>query len=576
MQAQAINSFPENNAASEFSRLALDHLQPNPYQPRTYFDEAELSGLAESIKTQGVIQPILVRPTAENRFEIVAGERRWRASRLAGLTTIPAYIREMTDQEVKIAALVENTQREDMSETEEAAAAYELVKELGGNLEETAARLGWTMTKLRRRLALMASIAEVRQALNERKILVGHAELLATMPKDKQPLALKNIIERGMTVAEVRAGLQKLSQNLGAAIFDKQGCNGCPHNSSNQTQLFAAAIEDGHCTNPSCYSSKTDEALELKKVELGETYHLVRVVRQPDEESGFVRLHTDGPLGVGAEQASTCQTCPKFGATVSGMLGSLGDVEEGVCFDLECHKKKVASRLQAEKATKASQQEKVKPVNRMTASAASGPAVPTKPAAEKQATRVHLGPQLREYRRKIWNLTLNKSIVADPAFTGRIVVAALALDNNLSFSATKLKETAIKLGLDEARLGKLPSMVAVIAGAGNDVIDKLIASLAITAVSSVPESVVRDLLVFAGAQVTDHWVINRDFFKLLTKPEIELVCREIGLTAHIGDEAFKKAMADKKDALLDAVTSAEGFAYKGCLPAIMNPVTTDL
>src|SRR5687768_5201848 len=109
--------------------IAIDELQPGKYQPRTRPDAASLAELAESIKSQGVMQPVLVRPAAGGRYEIVAGERRWRAARLAGLVSVPALVRDMPDQQALAAALVENIQREDLNPLEEAAGIQRLVQE---------------------------------------------------------------------------------------------------------------------------------------------------------------------------------------------------------------------------------------------------------------------------------------------------------------------------------------------------------------------------------------------------------------------------------------------------------------
>ena len=151
--------------------------------PRTYFDEKAMQELIDSVRANGVLQPILVRPKADV-FELVAGERRWRAAKAAGGDDVQiiAIVRDMSDEEADIAALVENVQRESMSPTEEAAGAAKLLGRLKGDRSECAKVLGWSMATLDSRLALMQCSSAVQGALNQRRLKLGHAELLALFP----------------------------------------------------------------------------------------------------------------------------------------------------------------------------------------------------------------------------------------------------------------------------------------------------------------------------------------------------------------------------------------------------------
>ncbi|WP_298165021.1 PRTRC system ParB family protein [Novosphingobium sp.] len=237
--------------------------------PRRYFNPDKHAELVASIRRNGVLQPILVRQIGYDDafggevFELVAGGRRFRAATEAFGTDglIPAIIRTMTDQEALEAAIDENDVREDASETEQADAATRVLAACGNDRAEAARRLGWSTFKLDRRLALAGLSNAVKVALDERRIKVGHAELLAAVPADKQDKALETILTSGIDVAKTRELLMRVTQNLAAATFDKAECVGCSYNSARQRALFETHVEDGHCTNSGCFALKVEAAL---------------------------------------------------------------------------------------------------------------------------------------------------------------------------------------------------------------------------------------------------------------------------------------------------------------------------
>ncbi|WP_373278191.1 PRTRC system ParB family protein [Sphingobium fuliginis] len=241
--------------------------------PRRYFDRKKHDELVASIRLRGILQPILLRPKGEV-YAIVAGERRYRA----GLEAygpdgeVPVIIREMTDQEALDAAIAENDDRDDPSETEQADAAVRYLAACQNDRAEAARRLGWSRAKLDRRLALAELSDAVKLALDERRIKVGHAELLAAIPGDKQDKALETILGSGLDVSKTRDLLMRVTQNLGAACFDKTECTTCPFNSAAQRTLFETHVDDGHCTNPGCFELKTQtaEAIRFEEQERAE------------------------------------------------------------------------------------------------------------------------------------------------------------------------------------------------------------------------------------------------------------------------------------------------------------------
>jgi ParB family transcriptional regulator, chromosome partitioning protein len=171
--------------------IPVDRIEPNPDQPRMVFDEDALHELAASIREHGVLQPILVRPLGENRFQLIAGERRWRASREAGLTTIHALVEEIDDDTALEIAIIENLQREDLNPLEEAAMFDRMVHEHGYSIRKLADKLGKDKGYLENRLRLADAPEEIRELVSLRKDTVSHAyELLKVQdPKKRRKLA---------------------------------------------------------------------------------------------------------------------------------------------------------------------------------------------------------------------------------------------------------------------------------------------------------------------------------------------------------------------------------------------------
>ncbi len=161
--------------SSTISEVAISQIEPNPNQPRREFDEEALKELANSIKELGIVSPITLRQVADKRFQIIAGERRWRASQLAGLKAMPAYIRTIKDENVMEMALVENIQREDLNAIEIALAYAHLMEHEGMTQEKVSERVGKSRVAVANYLRLLKLPAQVQMALQKREIDMGHA-----------------------------------------------------------------------------------------------------------------------------------------------------------------------------------------------------------------------------------------------------------------------------------------------------------------------------------------------------------------------------------------------------------------
>ena len=193
---------PERETVSR--EIPIDDIVANKRQPRRHFDQDALDELAESIKIHGVLSPILVRPLSLGKFEIIAGERRWRASQLAKLKTIPVSVRSVAGQESLELAIIENVQREDISAYEAALAYLSLIEEFGLNQEEVAMRVGKTRTSISNTIRLLRLPAEVLEGLQEGQISEGHARALLGFPSEsKQLLVFKQIVAQGLSVRDV-------------------------------------------------------------------------------------------------------------------------------------------------------------------------------------------------------------------------------------------------------------------------------------------------------------------------------------------------------------------------------------
>lgn len=190
--------------SSSISEIALDKIYPNPDQPRRTFDEEALQELSQSIKEHGVISPITLRKDADKRYMIIAGERRFRASKMAGLSAIPAYIRTAKDEQVMEWALIENIQREDLDAIEIALAYQRLMDEYNLTQERMSERVGKKRATVANYLRLLKLPAEIQLGIKEKKIDMGHARAILGSPSPEQQLNIyKRILQNGLSVRKV-------------------------------------------------------------------------------------------------------------------------------------------------------------------------------------------------------------------------------------------------------------------------------------------------------------------------------------------------------------------------------------
>jgi len=189
----------------ELQHLPLDLIQRGKYQPRRDMDPQALEELALSIKAQGVMQPIVVRPVDKGRYEIIAGERRWRATQQAGLDTIPALVREVPDEAAIAMALIENIQREDLNPLEEAVALQRLQQEFQLTQQQVADAVGKSRVSVANLLRLIALPEEIKTLLSHGDLEMGHARALLGLPEARQVEGARHVVARGLTVRQTEA-----------------------------------------------------------------------------------------------------------------------------------------------------------------------------------------------------------------------------------------------------------------------------------------------------------------------------------------------------------------------------------
>jgi len=540
--------------------------------PRKYFDPAKMAELTESVRMDGVIQPILIRPIEDDEdgraYELVAGERRYRAALAAHGDgyQIPVNIHVMTDAEADRKALIENIQRADMAPSEEAVQAALIVGQLQGDRDEAARQLGWSRSTLDKRLALMNCSESVLDALNTRTIQLGHAELLATLAKDKQDKLLPVIISEKKPVAELKKTIKAAACSLESAIFDKTECAACPHNSSLQTEMFSEAIATGNCTNRACYEGKLDKKLEGIAYGLKDEYPIVRIIKVGDNHTR-IQLKVEGPTGVGDEQAKACHACQNFGVAVSGLPDSMGKVYSGQCFDTVCNQQKVAARIKAEKdATKA-------PAAKSAAGSKAAPAKKgeqSSTAAEKPVTSISEGEKVKAYRTALWRKALRKEVAqnADQANSYLLAIALNGLARNI---AGDVMGKFFEKLTEQKSSSSLQGCLTAIHALDEQKRQQLTIGLTVAAIDGVEVGNLRELCRYHKLDLRNHWNLQQaqDFLEMLTKSEMKVLADELGIRKVLGD-GFAKLFNKSKPEVIAGLLAVDGFDYTGKLPKVLG------
>ena len=203
----------KSSGRDELRNLPLDVISPGRYQPRSVFDEEKLNELADSIRSQGVVQPVVVRPVCDEQYELIAGERRWRAAQLAGIDDIPAVIRDVPDEVSVAMALIENIQREDLNPLEEATALRRLIDDFQMTHQEAAEAVGRSRAAVSNLLRLLELMQEVKDMVDLRLIEMGHARALLSLDDELQVQAAREVVHKRLSVRDTENLVRRLQQS---------------------------------------------------------------------------------------------------------------------------------------------------------------------------------------------------------------------------------------------------------------------------------------------------------------------------------------------------------------------------
>ncbi|OAI25174.1 MULTISPECIES: PRTRC system ParB family protein [Methylomonas] len=547
------------------------------FNPRTYFDTNKMQELTDSVRVEGVLQPIVVRPQAGGRqYWVVAGERRYRAAVAAGLTEIPAVIRELDDRQARLVATVENTQRDDMSPAEEAQAARDILSDCNGDRAEAIRLLGWSHKKFEARLLLLHASEAVLQALASRQIKLGHAELLSQLPTEFQNATLPKLLEGQHSVTELKTRIGRFARLLETAIFDTADCAACHHNSQHQATLFDEHVDCGKCANPDCFMQKTQDAVEAQKYDLQTQYAAVFLdtEKPPRDYAVVMKIGRDGVGGNQFEQG--CKQCAHFGVVLSTSPDSAGAITEDCCFDLACH----AAKRMAYQTSHA--QNRSTPANASvpaTSTAATGPIkTVTQPhTATAQATPGAVAEHIERFYR-----TDGGQRIAESESAQRIV-NSYALYRLVS---STLSREAVPNGMSYSSLLNLADFVAMMAPLSSDDAQafhqRMLTHLLQDHEAKAPAQNrswakgVALLMRSIGVQSEQSFVVNRAFLEGFTKFGVEGVLREavngIGVTfvdyyEGLSEKHSMAGLMKRKSAdILNEVFGC-GYDFQGFVPA---------
>lgn len=495
--------------------------------PRRYFDQKKHAEMVASMRLRGVIQPILLRPK-DGLYVIVAGERRYRAALEAfgADFAMPVLIREMTDQEALEAAIDENDTRDDASETEQADAAVRVLAACRNDRAEAAGRLGWSRAKLDRRLALAELSETVKTALDERRIKLGHAELLAVIPGDKQDTALDQILSRNLDVNETRKELMRITHSLASACFDRTECATCSFNSAAQQVLFETHVDDGHCTNPTCFQLKTEAAEMIRFEQEERAAKAARLAAAPvveDEDNDDASDEATPSTDSQPRLEDTAPSSDSVGTLASPPATPIKSTSSG--------------------------------------SAAHKPTVSAKSIAARTA----------DLREATWRTALARALAGNAAHAQTtILVAAMSGTLSQIKADTLTSRAGLLIGPafpDLDYKGKIAVIRALSDPRAANVLSVIGGAYAKDVASF---EHVADLARVFDVDLRDTWKVDQAFLERYTKDELKFIAQECGLIAHVGERRFAKMLTSKKAELIGDMLTRPGFDWAGRLPSAMT------
>jgi ParB family transcriptional regulator, chromosome partitioning protein len=439
-----------------------------------------------------------------------------------------------------------------------------------GDKQETARNLGWSPDVLESRLALMACTPAVLSALTRRQIVLGHAELLAGVPPEKQDTVLSAIVAHKVPVAVLRAQLGQYVRRLADAIFDTAPCTGCPHNSARQAGLFAESLGEGYCQHPTHFDELTLLAVDARAAALRDEYPVIRIVKITD---GFTPLpvSAEGTLGVGVAQYASCKGCQSFGCAVSAMPGSYGEVTRSLCFDAGCNSQKVAVWCKAQREAVlglAPLADRGPKKGRAHKGGTQAPEPVKRVAAPKASNQT---PQrVVDHRVAQWRRWAANALMTQPERNHRVLIALALAGRGSDLRSEQFAKVADKIAGTASRFqsnlgGHLRRAHAI----DTDRLDKLVHAVTASAAFGVDVRNLELLLNYLEVDEAHCFRLDKNFLDLFTMSELESLADELGFKRAMG-QGFKTARAGKKAEFIAALLAVKGFEYRGAVPQVMR------
>lgn len=583
------------NAAEVVHELDVKRIRRNPrIDPRKGRNKESYAAFVESIRDRGVQQPITVRPVEgdpDYDYEVVAGNTRWSGTIDAGLATVPAIIRSMTDEEAIKFAIIENVQRRDLTPIEEAHAAKDLLAQTGNDQDEVMRILGWSQTKLNSRVLLTHACAEVEDALLQGQIKIGHAELLCPLEPAAQAVILGKIIAAGMSVVDAKNRLMALTRSIDKATFDTSGCSGCAHNSSTFADMFDDSVGKGQCQNLTCWTEKVSSHMEARISAAKEEYALVyRSDQLP--AGGYTVIATDGNQGVGAEQAGACRSCESYGAVVNAQNGKEGITTGRHCFNLECHKGKVKEYQNLVMLATQGNAQPTQPTDSDDASTAGSPkqAKAGKSAKPKAASPRDLRKALKRIRHETNVKLAQREVRQNKNYAYAQAIFTLLKHLAGGVGSDKIEEITRGFGIESRPFGEKEGAVwtAKLAKQPTELLTDLIVRLGVlnlerTVTNDAYETcegatLSRSVVEQEALAYEDAFLVDQAYLDALTKEELLEDCNLSGFAASYdekhGEGSFKKLANGKVKDLAKAMLALDGFDWKGYLPPLFGKKST--
>jgi PRTRC genetic system ParB family protein len=565
--------------------LPVDVISPRPgFNPREFFDPQEFLELVESVRKDGVVQPIVVRPYGEpGHYQIVAGERRWRACREAGVQFIPAVIRELDDRQALRIAATENGPRVPLSASEEALLVRRMLELHEGDQARAREELNWEPRKFDARRLLLHAVPAVLSALSSRKIELGHAELISPLHPEKQTFALKVTIEHKLTVAQLREHILRFALDLATACFDLEGCRDCPHNTTRQSSLFGQNIGEGQCANPPCFREKTLAHVQELRKGLNDAHAMVRLDIEQDASAYNVLLRQD----VGPEQYETgCAQCQFFGCVVSSGIVNPGQITQDVCFNPPCREQKMADYLAllSDKEETADPEAAQAPMKGETSPSAKRPA-PTKKKRKATVSAAGVPRKVREFVEGVHRRAAGVEVRGNPKMAKVYAVMALLSELSALGISRSAEELLKSVGVERDRhsdprvrlIGPLHQLEPA-------ALDQLAQELAARIAEregggglSQPVDYLKGsqvTLAVLSARLERHFLLDGKFLETHTKAGIRGVLQEAKFDAWYTQKksdpkAFERLFSERHEVIVKRVMDS-GFDFTGFVPRIVR------